>query len=390
MKEKVIVDRGVGMSTRSIAAWIAGFLAVALAVFSAVYPVSSSAGGFGAAGADRAPGGVAQVVAGGDVQGSGKAVEFSYWTRWADGEPVLSRAHLWLPEGDAPAGGWPVVSYAHGTSGNGDQCVGGTSASEEEPLTSLLRGGYAVTATFYPGIGTPDTPRHLDGVTEAHAVIDAVRASRTLDSRLGSRWAAMGVSQGGHAALNAAAIAAADAPELDFRGAVSFSTPPDLSLFAQARPGVPDIPMMHELTSQVALVLAGIRAARPDLNVDDYLTAEGKRVLGMTNTLCIKGLNEATAGLGIGDLLSRPIPGSPLEAPLQRYVATPTSGYARPLFIAHGYKDILAPLPALAPLLAQMAVNGVRPDFRIYDADHGGVVGAATSDALVFLDRIVR
>ncbi|WP_240963426.1 hypothetical protein [Antrihabitans stalactiti] len=47
----------------------------------------------------------------------------TYWTVGANGEPMLSNAALYIPEGDPPPGGWPVIARAHGTTGIGDECA---------------------------------------------------------------------------------------------------------------------------------------------------------------------------------------------------------------------------------------------------------------------------
>jgi len=87
--------------------------------------------------------------------------------------------------------------------------------------------GTIVTCPDYEGMGTPGMPTYLNIDSEAHSMIDAVRAARDLATQLSvpvsMRWAAAGHSQGGGAAIGAAQLAATYAPELDMRGTVAFA-----------------------------------------------------------------------------------------------------------------------------------------------------------------------
>jgi acetyl esterase/lipase len=47
-------------------------------------------------------------------------------------------------------------------------------------LRQLTEHGYIVVATDYPGLGTPQTHPYLVGVSEARAVLDSVRAARSM------------------------------------------------------------------------------------------------------------------------------------------------------------------------------------------------------------------
>jgi hypothetical protein len=84
---------------------------------------------------------------------------------------------------------------------------------------SILRHGFIVAATDYPGLGAAGTHPYLVGVSEARAVIDSVRAARSISGTDGgNRYAAWGHSQGGQAALFSGLIADSYAPELNLVG----------------------------------------------------------------------------------------------------------------------------------------------------------------------------
>lgn len=64
---------------------------------------------------------------------------------------------VFLPAGDAPPEGWPVVSYAHGTTGLADHCApsrAGLSRLEREHVARWLAAGYVVAATDYEGLAS--------------------------------------------------------------------------------------------------------------------------------------------------------------------------------------------------------------------------------------------
>ncbi|MEU1170282.1 alpha/beta hydrolase family protein [Streptomyces microflavus] len=139
----------------------------------------------------------------------------------ADGSPVATSGVIALPDRTAhpvPAGGYPVISWAHGTVGVANRCApsrdrGDTGASPMNayPLTLLghfLERGWAVAMTDYEALGTGTADRlhpYLCGRSEAMGVLDIVTAARRLFSgEVGERFAVVGHSQGGQAALFAA------------------------------------------------------------------------------------------------------------------------------------------------------------------------------------------
>jgi alpha-beta hydrolase superfamily lysophospholipase len=128
-----------------------------------------------------------------------------------------------VPGGAAPASGFPIVSWAHGTTGLADQCAPSLDGVTSIPLLdSLLSRGYIVAATDYEGLGTPGDHPYLVGQSEGQDVLDAARAARNLVGRDASNVVAvLGYSQGGQAALFASQIAPSYAPELFIAGAAA-------------------------------------------------------------------------------------------------------------------------------------------------------------------------
>lgn len=129
------------------------------------------------------------------IPGTADAKRFTYWTIGSNGGPALSSGAYYVPAGPAPEGGWPVIAWAHGTTGLDDSCapslVGPGLPERDYPyLGRWLSEGYAVVATDYVGLGTPGLMPYLDGKVEAHSVVDSVKAARVIDppSRIGGQW----------------------------------------------------------------------------------------------------------------------------------------------------------------------------------------------------------
>ncbi len=137
------------------------------------------------------------------------------------GKPVPVSGTVSVPKGKAPKGGWPVVSWAHGTTGIADACapsITGMPATYDQPLMNKwLKAGFAVVRTDYEGLGTPGEHPFLIGESEGRSVLDMVVAARSLDKTIGKNMVVAGHSQGGHAALWAASLAKKWTPALKLK-----------------------------------------------------------------------------------------------------------------------------------------------------------------------------
>lgn len=98
------------------------------------------------------------------------------------GRPIAVSGIIVLPRTEQPLGGYPVISWAHGTVGVADRCAPSrdTTDSLAHPmnaypqtlLNEFLRLGWAVAMTDYEGLGTTDrTHPYLLGQSEAYGVL---------------------------------------------------------------------------------------------------------------------------------------------------------------------------------------------------------------------------
>lgn len=328
------------------------------------------------------------------VRGAGQAHRVAYATRDQHDRPALSTAAVFVPPGDAPPAGWPVVAWAHGTVGLGDDCTPSAlprSARDDDYLTHWLHQGYAVVATDYTGLGTPGLMSYLNSVASARALVDSVVAAQGLPVPLSPRWAIVGQSQGGAAAVSAARWATefSRGSGLDYRAAVATGTPANIErVVAQAGP---DMRLPPELgpaaNSYAAYILAGFREAHPDLDVDSVLTPVGRRAVGLAETLCTPALDEALRAHTPAQFFSAPLNSLPgaTEA-LDRYLGIPADGYDRPLLLGVGLRDRDVPPSSTLTFADELTANGQDVTLRVYpDEDHGGTVLASLPDSTPFL-----
>jgi pimeloyl-ACP methyl ester carboxylesterase len=137
------------------------------------------------------------------------------------GEPIAVSGMVFVPAGDEPKGGWPIVAWAHPTSGLVPKCapsLAGFGTDQVQGLEALLKQGYVVAATDYPGLGTPGPHPFLVGESEGRAVLDSIRAARELMGGNSPYAAVWGHSQGGQAVLFAGKLAPTYAPDLKLVG----------------------------------------------------------------------------------------------------------------------------------------------------------------------------
>jgi alpha-beta hydrolase superfamily lysophospholipase len=170
-----------------------------------------------------------------------------YHSRSRDGKDVLVSGIVATPSGGPPRGGFPLVSFAHGTTGFTDAAAPSRSGQTGTPVTLLdlcaflTRRGYAVAATDYEGLGTPGPLQYQVGLSAGRSVLDIARAARELShGGVGDRVALVGHSEGGHAALWAGELAPRYAPELRVRAVAASAPGANLAAIARRRDHAPE------------------------------------------------------------------------------------------------------------------------------------------------------
>ncbi|MGF1465402.1 MAG: lipase family protein [Sandaracinaceae bacterium] len=159
---------------------------------------------------------------------------YEVWTLTYATGTWTALATVTLPLGRAPDGGFPIVENNHGTTGVGDPCAW-TGTALGTGLAGLFGARRAVgVAPDPPGLGTPGLHPYLVAEVAGRGALDGLRAARQLARwqgvPLAERYAMVGLSQGGHTTLAAAARHRSYAPELDLR---AFGVTAPASLFEE-------------------------------------------------------------------------------------------------------------------------------------------------------------
>ncbi|WP_082310826.1 lipase family protein [Nonomuraea sp. SBT364] len=225
-----------------------------------------------------------------------------YRSTSATGSPNAVSGTLLVPKAGYPLGRRPIVGYAPGTHGLGDQCAPSAAMRQgteaELALISLfLLKGFAVAVTDYEGLGTPGQHTYMAGVSQGHAVLDAIRAAmRVPGAGLSDRApvAVMGYSQGGATAGWAAQLHESYAPELRLKGVAAGGVPADLHAVADHLDGSADFGL-------AAVAGVGFDAAYPELDLEADLNERGRALLADAADDCVGELSKL-AGLRFADL----------------------------------------------------------------------------------------
>ncbi|WP_414166822.1 alpha/beta hydrolase family protein [Streptoverticillium reticulum] len=304
------------------------------------------------------------------------------------GADIAVSGTVLLPGGTPPPGGWPVVSWAHGTTGVADKCAPSQAPnlgydSYAQQVRTLIQAGYAVTASDYPGLGTPGMHTYLVGADEGNAVVDIVTAGRHLAPSLAPTWFAVGHSQGGQAALFAA-NAARRAPALHLAGAVAVAPASHLGTML---PGVISSHVSSEL-SFALYSLAGLSATEPSVDLHRLIGPTTLPTAEQALASCLKDSYAPLSRVGTDQTL--PLTQDQLNrlgSAMAAYGDPDRAAIAGPVLVIQGGGDLDVP-----PVWTEEVVGHLRSlgspavTLQTYPgADHDQVLGQSSCDLLRFL-----
>lgn len=330
------------------------------------------------------------------VTGAGRAYRILYSTLDQHDSAAVSTGAVFLPKSAPPEDGWPVLAWAHGTVGLGDDCTPSAlprSPRDDEYLSHWLDQGYAVVATDYAGLGTPGLMSYLNSVTTARGVVDSVIAAHQLDVALSPQWAVVGQSQGGAAAVSTARWATefSAGSGLDYRGVVATGTPANIERIVKRAGPDFDVPEVAPVANAyTAYIVAALREAHPELRLDSVLTPAGAAAAERAETVCVGPLADELADFTPAAFFSAPLASIPgIDAALDSFMGIPASGYDRPLFLGVGLLDRDVPPSSTLTFADELRASGQDVELRVYpDEDHSGTVLASTADSTPFLQRM--
>ncbi|MBT5754519.1 MAG: alpha/beta fold hydrolase [Acidimicrobiaceae bacterium] len=307
-----------------------------------------------------------------------------YRSTSAQGEAIAVSGFVMYPDDEPPVGGWPLIAWAHGTTGLGDSCAPSNEAENDQLAQALVGFGYAVVATDYEGLGTPGVHPYVVGASEAHSVLDSVRAVYELGLPVTDEWVVFGHSQGGHAAMFTGQLQSTYAPELNMIGVVAGAPPSQLGELNDALIG-------GDFQGYLVMTAAGLVAANDDLDMADVLSAEAIDLLDVVETGCTEDIFNVYNPF---DYDAVAIVNDPFELAdwgnAVRVNDTNLLPVLAPLLIIHGGEDEQIPVETSATLLDQLcAFEDQGPTVRnVYEGQsHAGILTtfAAVPDLLAWV-----
>ncbi|WP_018179895.1 alpha/beta hydrolase family protein [Jongsikchunia kroppenstedtii] len=322
-----------------------------------------------------------------------RTMAITYASDDMNGRPIAVTGTVAIPRGKAPAGGWPVLSWAHGTTGIADVCAPSRDTATgldhdylgpvTQVLDSWVRKGYAVAQTDYQGLGAPGVHPYLNGVSEANSVIDIVRAARRLDPAVGRNWAVAGHSQGGQATLFTAQQARQRAPELALRAAVSIA-PGGVALDQMVPYMMAGGPGAEAAEAFAPLIVLGAQAADPAVRPQDIFSAAAQPFEQAARAGCIAQIR-AVPAIPTAQLFKAGANTGPLTTYLKAQDPI-TTNPAVPTMVAQGTADTVVAPAGTTAMVAAMCGRGIALDYRTYAGqDHRGSVPASLADAQAFV-----
>ena len=304
------------------------------------------------------------------------ALRILYYSRTTNGEDMAVSAVVLIPDGKPPAGGWPVIAWAHEFRGTARQCAPSLMKNlGAGPILAMYANlGYAVVATDYSGLGADSGKPALDMQSNALDVMYSVVAARAAVKEIGPKWIAVGPFQGGMAAV---AVAESEVRDPNYLGSVATSG------VADAQEAYEHFAQGSSSSNRMLLVLAStVKALYPEFQVSDMLkdtalpayqrvaqTCGGETEPEFTNGMLKPGWENNRF---VKEFFSRNTPGQ-----------KPAHG---PLLVISGEADPAIPAEMTGKTVARMCNHGSRILFLKYpDLDASGVMGASVADQISWI-----
>lgn len=294
---------------------------------------------------------------------------------------TISTGLVIAPKGDAPAGGRPILAWAHGTTGTAQNCgpsqiedpaqdlnqyilVGGSSWTDfgVPAATDFIAKGYVLVATDYQGLGGGGVHQYAMAASNGRDVVNSVRAAGSMGLSGDARKAAVyGWSQGGGATVAAASLAGYIAETgtafdgISFVGFVAMA-PQDIAVLIPpgATEGAAANKLMGELAvaftdtafnfAHYAMSMWAMPAAFPELTFTDIFTADGAATLNEIFSKKCMHAGADTIVFAMGDSYKQVVKPQPDNAAawVQALVKASVEPVApaAPVVIYYGTKDV--------------------------------------------------
>jgi hypothetical protein len=317
-----------------------------------------------------------------DLSADFSATRILYHSRSGSGVDVAASGVVLIPEGRPPAGGWPVIAWAHGFIGAARSCAPSLMPNlGSGPFLSMyITQGYAVVAADYAGLGTNVRNAVMDIPSNAADVINSIAAARAAAPQLGPKWVALGRSEGGWAVV-AAAEMESEMRDANFLGSVAIGGIADLK---QIYEGLAKEERSYKESSGAKLVLLAyaIKSVYPQFQASDILTEKGMALYGQVDKDCAGPAAEAASAPQV------------LKQDWERNQFVPqffernrigTKPASAPLLLLSSEGDQMVPKALNAATVARLCKQKARVQFYEYRDPELGVLGDSVRDQLAWI-----
>jgi len=308
------------------------------------------------------------------------AVRILYHSRSAAGEDVAASGVVLFPyDKKPPAGGWPIIAWAHGATGVARSCAPSLTRNLGHGpfLAMYVNLGYAVIAPDYTGLGTDFRNAFVDGPSNATDLIASIPAARTAVPQLGARWIVMGEAEGSLAAL-AVAEKENEIRDPAYLGSIAISGLAGIQeIYAHAGPG----PTSFTLAS----LAYGIKTIYPEFQVADMLTEKGLALYREIDHTCWDA--EASAEPSPAETVKLGWTDNPF---VRQYFARNNLGQARshaPILLISSDADPALPATTTAQTVAAMCKQGDAIQWQRYpSSEPGSVMGDSVREQMFWIE----
>jgi pimeloyl-ACP methyl ester carboxylesterase len=279
-----------------------------------------------------------------------------------------------------------TVAWAHGTTGVADACAPSATDHLDLPayddytrvVAGYLSQGWTVTATDYPGLGTPGAHPYVVGASEGRSVIDSVRAARNLNPTLSDKWVVSGHSQGGQAAMFASELADTYGKGLHLRGTVALAPASNIDLIAPALAGTP-------VQGYLVMAIYGLAALDPTVRLEEILAQPALDRIEVLETGCFDEVMAAFDDLTADELL---VGGQLSDALVAKFAASNPGQEAAnsPVLLVQGLNDDTIPADLTEYFQSQLCAFDQPVQLSEYaGADHIDVLPASQDDVIDYI-----
>lgn len=313
--------------------------------------------------------------------------------------PTVVSGSLFLPKGQPPKDGWPLLVWGHGTVGLADQCApswSGRVYRNAYYLNQWLKQGYAVVEPDYQGLGVAG-PHLLINVPQlSYNILDSARAVVGSEFKIANQVIIAGQSQGGAAAFGAASYSATYAPDVNVKGTIATGV---IYRKPNSQRPVLNAVNKHQPNPALAYQILGFHVLQqydPDIQASDVFTEKAIPLVEHSRSQCVGQIfsDVSFEKLSIADaLLDKP---SDKFVQLQKlfeekYAYYPTLKINHPVFIGTGADDRTPDARTQVELVKDACAAGTQIESHVYHGHgHSEAVPRSLNDAIRFASQALN